>query len=72
MTSNYSRLVARTHYFLKHSCALTIASKMKLKTIKEVFKYYGKNLTITVDDKSISFALVIIKKPKKTISHKSV
>jgi len=45
---------------------------MKLKTIKEVFKYYGKNLTITVDDKSISFALVIIKKPKKTISHKSV
>ncbi len=31
----------RIHYILKYSCALTIASKMKLSTLKKVFKRCG-------------------------------
>jgi len=43
------------HYLLKVSCALTIALKMKLKTIHKVMKRYGKNLTINENKARISF-----------------
>ena len=43
---NYSILASRIHFILKYSCALTIANKMKLKTLRETFKKYGKNLSI--------------------------
>lgn len=46
MANNYGRLSARIHYILKYSCALTIASKMKLGTLKKVFGHYGANLEI--------------------------
>lgn len=55
MANNYNRLAAKVHYSLKYSCALTICSKMKLKTMKRVFNKYGKNLTITINKKSISY-----------------
>ena len=46
LVSNYDQLATRIHFILKYSCALTIASKMKLKTLRKVFSKYGKNLLI--------------------------
>ena len=46
IANNFGRMAARIHYILKYSCALTIASKMKLHTLKKVFSKYGKDLTI--------------------------
>ena len=46
LANNYGRVAARIHYILKYSCALTIASKMKLTTLRRVFNKYGKNLNI--------------------------
>lgn len=46
-SGNYKDLVMRVHYILKFSCVLTIASKMKLKTKKQVFRKYGKNLSVS-------------------------
>lgn len=34
LANNYGRVAARVHYILKYSCALTIASKMKLITLR--------------------------------------
>lgn len=42
LANNYSNLVNQVHFVLKYSCVLTIASKMKLKTKKKVFKKHGK------------------------------
>jgi predicted transcriptional regulator len=65
MANNYSRLAARVHYILKYSCALTISSKMKLKTLRGVFKRYKKNLIIKVGDKYISYPNISYKRPRK-------
>lgn len=46
LANNYGRVSAIVHYILKYSCALTIASKMKLRTLKRVFNKYGRNLNI--------------------------
>lgn len=46
LATNYERLVSSVHYFLKFSCVLTIASKMRLKTMKQVFSKYGKLLSM--------------------------
>lgn len=46
LANNYLNLVNQVHFILKYSCVLTIASKMKLKTKKKVFKKYGKELKI--------------------------
>jgi len=67
MANNYGRLAARVHYSLKYSCALTICSKMKLRTIKRAFKKYGKNLTITINNRSISYPKICYSRPKKFI-----
>lgn len=58
MTNNYDRLASRVHFSLKYSCALTISSKMKLKTMRGAFKKYGKDLTISVGDKTISYSKI--------------
>ena len=65
MANNYGRLAARVHYILKYSCALTISSKMKLRTMRGAFKRYGKNLEIKVRDKSISYPNISFKCPRK-------
>jgi len=65
MANNYGRLAARVHYSLKYSCALTISSKMNLKTMRKTFKTYGKNLTIKVKDRSISFSKISYKKKNR-------
>lgn len=46
LANNYRNLLARVHYLLKFSCVLTIASKMRLKTMKGVFRKFGKNLRV--------------------------
>jgi hypothetical protein len=46
LANNYGKVAARIHYILKYSCVLTIASKMKLNTLRRVFNKYGKNLNI--------------------------
>ena len=67
MANNYGRLATRVHYSLKYSCALTISSKMKLRTMRRAFKRYGKNLEIRVKDKSISYPNISFKRPRKFI-----
>lgn len=70
MANNYGRLAARTHFSLKYSCALTISSKMKLKTMRGAFKKYGKNLTISGEKRSISFPRVSYTRPKNIVFNK--
>lgn len=67
VASNYGRVAARVHYILKYSCALTIASKMKLRTLKKVFTKYGKNLNIRNEfGKTIAhYPTISYKKPRK-------
>ena len=65
MANNYGRFAAKVHYSLKYSCALTICSKMKLRTMRGAFKKYGKNLTVTVNDRSISYPKISYSRPKK-------
>lgn len=47
-------LIQRIHFILKISCALTLASKLKLKTKHKVFQKFGKNLTIQENNKVIT------------------
>lgn len=70
MANNYGRVAARVHFSLKYSCALTISSKMKLKTMRGAFKKYGKNLTISGGKRSISFPKISYVKPKNTMFNK--
>jgi retron-type reverse transcriptase len=53
LANNYSRVADRVHYILKYSCALTIASKMKLTTLRRVFNKYGRNLDIKYESSKI-------------------
>lgn len=53
MASNYGRVAARVHYILKYSCALTIASKMKLNTLRKVYNKYGKKLTVKDEKRKV-------------------
>nr|YP_009317774.1 hypothetical protein Nram.m66 [Navicula ramosissima]AOY40378.1 hypothetical protein Nram.m66 [Navicula ramosissima] len=67
LATNYSRMAARVHFILKYSCVLTIASKMKLKTKRKVFKKYGKDLNILNEKGKIiaCYPTIEYKKPKK-------
>ena len=50
---NYGSL-NRIFYILKHSCALTLASKLRLRTAKGTFRKFGKNLEIKSGDKVVA------------------
>ena len=67
LANNYANIVARVHFILKYSCVSTIASKMKLKTKKKVFKKYGKDLKILNEKKDIKvcYSTVGYKSPVK-------
>lgn len=54
IANNYGRVAARIHYILKYSCALTICSKMRLKTLRRTFRKYGKNLMVRSDVSDIT------------------
>lgn len=70
MANNYGRLAARVHFSLKCSCALTISSKMKLKTMRGAFRKHGKNLTIVGEKRSISFPKISYVRPHNSFSIK--
>lgn len=69
LANNYGRLSARIHYILKYSCALTIASKMKLSTLKKVFNHYGANLEVKDEKGKIiqSYPKISYSRPKDFI-----
>nr|YP_009681218.1 hypothetical protein [Austropuccinia psidii]QDH07267.1 hypothetical protein [Austropuccinia psidii] len=58
--------LGRIHYILKCSCVLTLAAKLKLKTMKQVFKKYGKNLSVIIDNKMVAQIPDVELKNKKT------
>jgi len=64
--NNYGRVAARIHYILKYSCALTIASKMKLNTLKRVFNRYGRSINIKDESGKIitNYPTVDYRRPK--------
>tara|TARA_B110000305_G_scaffold213426_1_gene249328 strand:+ start:7108 stop:9465 length:2358 start_codon:yes stop_codon:yes gene_type:complete len=66
LANNYGRVSARVHYILKYSCALTIASKMKLKTLRRVFNKYGRDISIKNEkgEVIINYPVVDYKRPK--------
>lgn len=65
MANNYGRFVARIHYILKYSCALTLASKLRLHTLKKTFKRFGYRLAIKseIGTKEISYPTPSYKRP---------
>jgi group II intron reverse transcriptase/maturase len=67
LANNYGRVAARVHYILKYSCALTIASKMKLTTLRRVFNKYGKNLNIKDESGKVitNYPTVDYRRPQK-------
>nr|AIY34290.1 hypothetical protein [Grateloupia taiwanensis] len=73
IASNYRQFVGRIHYILKYSCALTFASKLKLKTLKKVFKKFGGDLTVFVGEgkkRRISYPKISHGKHKKEANAK--
>lgn len=72
--NNYERIAVRVHYILKYSCALTIASKMKLRTLRKVFSKYGGNLNIKDGDGKIiaKYPTVSYKRPHKMFIGKTL
>lgn len=55
LASNYGRFTARVHYILKYSCALTLAAKLRMKTLKKTFKKFGYNLVVYGKKKQKTF-----------------
>jgi group II intron reverse transcriptase/maturase len=65
LANNYGNLLARVHFILKYSCVLTIASKMRLKTMKGVFRKYGKNLRVKNSKGFVEYPTPSYKRPSK-------
>lgn len=65
LANNYRNLLARVHFTLKYSCVLTIASKMRLKTMKGVFRKYGKNLIVKSAKGFVEYPFPSYKRPRK-------
>jgi group II intron reverse transcriptase/maturase len=62
---NYGSL-GRIHYILKYSCLLTLASKLRLETVKQTYKKFGKDINIIANNKIVaSFPNESFAKPKK-------
>jgi len=68
LANNISKLHC-VHFILWTSCALTIAKKMKLRTISKVIDKYGKNLRV---NKGFEFPLKISLKRNKLIYNKYI
>lgn len=52
--TNFGHFSGRIHYILKYSCALTICSKLRLRTLHKTFKRFGPNLTQFKENGEIS------------------
>jgi group II intron reverse transcriptase/maturase len=66
LANNYGKLLGQVHFLLKYSCVLTIASKMRLKTMKEVFRKYGKNLSVKSGKGVVTYPTPSYKKPSQS------
>lgn len=55
-SSNFGHFSARIHYILKYSCALTICSKLRLRTLRKTFKRFGADLTQIKDNGEIGIS----------------
>lgn len=55
ISSNFGHFSARIHYILKYSCALTLCSKLRLRTLRKTFRKFGKNLTPSVNNLNIRY-----------------
>jgi group II intron reverse transcriptase/maturase len=69
LADNYSRL-HRIQYLLQYGCALTLASKNKLKTLKRTFNKYSMNLNIKDGNNKIiaSFPNISLEKSNRKIT----
>jgi hypothetical protein len=66
-SDNFDYLTKKVFYFLKYSCALTICSKMRLRTLRKTFKKYGSYLCVREKDKVISLKLPDLKERVKKL-----
>jgi group II intron reverse transcriptase/maturase len=65
LANNFGNLAGVVHYLLKYSCVLTIASKMRLKTMRKVFRKYNKDLSVKGDNGKITrYPTPSYKRPK--------
>jgi hypothetical protein len=64
-TTNYKKLAIQLHFIFKYSYILTIASKMRLKTKRKVFKKYGKYLKLKKNNNQIqAYSKPLFYKPR--------
>jgi len=70
--NNYARTRARLLYILKYSCALTLCSKLRLRTIHKTFTKFGYNLEIKNDKGKIIKSFDESKFPKSSFGFKNV
>lgn len=64
---NKTGSLGRIHYILKYSCVLTLASKLKLRTKKQVFKKFGRDLRIINNNKIVASIPNVELKNKKVL-----
>ena len=62
LADNFDDLYTKVFYLLKYSCALTICSKMRLKTLRKTFEKYGSDLGVKDGNKLIYFKLTVLKR----------
>jgi hypothetical protein len=62
LADNFDDLYTKVFYLLKYSCALTICSKMRLKTLRKTFEKYGSYLGVKDGNKLIHFKLTVSKR----------
>jgi len=67
LSNNYGNLLARVHYLLKCSCVLTIASKMRLKTMRGVFRKFGKDLRVKSKKGVVDYPTPSYKRPRQPL-----
>ena len=66
-SDNFDDLSKKVFYFLKYSCALTICSKMRLRTLRKTFKKYGSYLSVSEGDKVVSLKVSGLKERVKKL-----
>lgn len=65
---NYGRLVSRTYYELRFSCAKLLAAKYSLKRVAKVFEKFGPNLTAKhINNKKKTYSFI---QPSYKVSQK--
>jgi hypothetical protein len=66
-SDNFDDFSKKVFYFLKYSCALTICSKMRLRTLRKTFKKYGSYLSVSDKEKVVSFKISNLKERVKNL-----